>query len=223
MSYICAPPINETVLLRFAEGLSGCSLGELSGIMLKTIPRTLKANKGFIGCLLEEILGARSGNKAQQDFLDIGVELKTIPINKNSVPLELTFICSVPLKKNIGLMWKNSFFYKKIRRVLWIPIQGEKSVPVSDRFIGKPFLWTPNSIQENLIRSDWEELMDLIILGGIEDITAKNGEVLQILKRSRYHSYLTRAIGKNGEVIFTLPRCFYFKKNLTFSILKNFS
>ncbi|HXK00556.1 MAG TPA: DNA mismatch repair endonuclease MutH [Buchnera sp. (in: enterobacteria)] len=223
MSYICAPPINETVLLRFAEELSGCSLGELSGMISKVIPTVLKKNKGFIGYLLEEILGAGSGNKAQQDFLDIGVELKTIPINKKNIPLESTFVCSVPLKKNIALVWNNSYFYKKIKRILWIPIQGEKDVPVSDRLIGKPFLWTPNSMQENLIRSDWEELMDLIILGGIEDITGKNGTVLQVLKRSSNCSYLTHAIGKHGEVIFTVPRYFYLKKTFTFTILKHHS
>ncbi|CAL4041986.1 DNA mismatch repair endonuclease MutH [Buchnera aphidicola] len=219
MSYFSASPINETVLIRFANELSGFSLGELSNMMLKIVPNTLKKDKGFIGRLLEDILGARSGNKAQQDFSDIGIELKTIPIDKNGIPLESTFICTVPLIKNIGLIWRKSYFYKKISRILWIPIKGNKTVPVSDRLIGKPFLWTPNDVQENLIRRDWEEFMDLIVLGGIEDITGQYGEVLQVLKKSKNHSYLTRAIGKNGGIISTVPRFFYLRKKFTFSII----
>lgn len=220
MSYFCAPPINEKILLRFADGLSGCSLGELSSIILKMVPDTLKKNKGFTGHLLEKILGANIGRKVQQDFSDIGVELKTIPVNKKGIVLESTFICSVPLIKNIALIWTNSYFYKKIKRILWIPIQGDNSVLLSDRLIGKPFLWTPNSIQENLIRSDWEEFMDLIILGKVEEITGNHGEVLHILKRSKNYSYLTRAIGKDGSVIYIEPRCFYFRKKFTYSVLK---
>ncbi|CAL4317798.1 DNA mismatch repair endonuclease MutH [Buchnera aphidicola] len=220
MSYFCAPPINEKILLKFANELSGHSLGELSSIILKMVPNTLKKNKAFTGHLLEKILGANIGSKVQQDFSDIGVELKTVPVNKKGVVLESTFICSVPLIKNIALIWSNSFFYEKIRRILWIPIQGDNSVSLSDRLIGKPFLWTPDSVQENLIRCDWEEFMDLIILGKVEEITGSHGEVLYILKRSINYSYLTRAIGKDGSVIYIEPRCFYFRKKFTYSVLK---
>ena len=61
---------------------------------------------------------------------------------------------------------------------------------------------------------DWEELMDLIVLGEVERITARHGEVLQLRPKAANSKALTEAIGARGEIILTLPRGFYLKRIL---------
>lgn len=64
------------------------------------------------------------------------------------------------------------------------------------------------------LKRDWEELMDLIVLGKVETITARHGEVLQIRPKAANARALTEAIGEFGQPIMTLPRGFYLKKPL---------
>lgn len=81
-------------------------------------------------------------------------------------------------------------------------------------------LWSPNEEEDNQLRLDWEELMDMIVLGHVEHITARHGEVLQLRPKAANAKALTEAIGANGEPILTLPRGFYLKKNFTRALLE---
>ncbi|HBV39369.1 MAG TPA: DNA mismatch repair protein MutH, partial [Erwinia sp.] len=91
------PPENETALLERARQLAGFTLGELALRAGLTIPPDLRRDKGWVGMLLERYLGASAGSKPEQDFAEIGVELKTIPIDAQGRPLETTFVCVAPL------------------------------------------------------------------------------------------------------------------------------
>lgn len=64
--------------------------------------------------------------------------------------------------------------------------------------------------------------MDLIVLGKVESITAKHGEVLQLRPKAANSQALTEAYGENGQPIKTLPRGFYLKTQFTHSILTSF-
>ncbi|STV10907.1 DNA mismatch repair endonuclease MutH [Klebsiella pneumoniae subsp. ozaenae] len=101
----------------------------------------------------------------------------------------------------------------KLQRVLWIPVEGERTIPLAARRVGAPLLWSPDEDEERQLRMDWEELMDLIVLGEVERITARHGEVLQLRPKAANSKALTEAIGARGETILTLPRGFYLKKN----------
>ncbi len=65
----------------------------------------------------------------------------------------------------------------KLKRVLWIPVEGERSIPLAQRRVGSPLLWSPNEEEDRQLREDWEELMDMIVLGQVERITARHGGV----------------------------------------------
>ncbi len=107
----------------------------------------------------------------------------------------------------------------KLQRVLWIPVEGERTIPLAARRVGAPLLWSPDEDEERQLRMDWEELMDLIVLGEVERITARHGEVLQLRPKAANSKALTEAIGARGETILTLPRGFYLKKNFTATLL----
>ncbi len=212
-------PKTQAELLAQAQRLAGYSLGELAAMAGIVTPKDLKRDKGWIGILLEIWLGASAGSKPEQDFAALDVELKTIPIDAAGRPLETTFVCVAPLTGNSGVTWENSHVRHKLKRVLWIPVEGERAIPLAERRVGSPLLWTPSAEEEHLLRMDWEELMDLIVLGQVERITARHGEVLQLRPKAANSKALTEAIGAQGERIMTLPRGFYLKKNFTAALL----
>ncbi|MFK3661549.1 DNA mismatch repair endonuclease MutH [Scandinavium sp. NPDC088450] len=213
------PPLSEAQLLSQAQQLAGYSLGELAAMAKLPIPPDLKRDKGWIGVLLEIWLGASAGSKPEQDFAALGVELKTIPVDSNGRPLETTFVCVAPLTGNSGVTWETSHVRHKLKRVLWVPVEGERSIPLAERRVGAPLLWSPSEEEEHQLRMDWEELMDLIVLGQVERITARHGEVLQLRPKAANSKALTEAVGLHGEPIMTLPRGFYLKKNFTAALL----
>ncbi|MDO4431193.1 MAG: DNA mismatch repair endonuclease MutH [Lonepinella koalarum] len=215
-------PQTENELLKRAKSIAGLTLGELASELQISVPTDLKRDKGWVGMLIEIALGAKAGSKAEQDFAHLGIELKTIPINAIGYPLETTFVSLAPLIQNSGVYWETSHVRHKLAKVLWIPVQGERQIPLSQRYIGNPILWQPNSEQERQLRQDWEELMDYIVLGKVEQINARLGEVLQLRPKGANSRALTKGIGKNGEIIDTLPLGFYLRKNFTADILRHF-
>lgn len=215
------PPENEQILLAQAQKLAGYTLGELATLADLPIPKDLKRDKGWIGVLLELWLGASAGSKPEQDFAALGIELKTIPVDRLGRPLETTFVCVAPLTGNTGVVWETSHVRHKLKRVLWIPVEGERQIPLAERHIGSPLLWAPSAEEERQLRLDWEELMDLIVLGQVERITARHGEVLQLRPKAANSKALTDAVGADGAPILTLPRGFYLKKNFTAALLAN--
>ncbi|MFN7050448.1 MutH/Sau3AI family endonuclease, partial [Proteus mirabilis] len=76
--------------------------------------------------------------------------------------------------------WENSHVKRKLSTVLWVPVEGEREIPLAQRRVASPLRWSPNHLEEELLRHDWAELMDMIVLGQVESITARHGPVLQI-------------------------------------------
>lgn len=215
------PKTTEELLSR-AQAIAGLSFGELAAQLGIPVPPDLKRDKGWVGMLLETALGATAGSKAEQDFRHLGIELKTLPINAQGYPLETTFVSLAPLIQNSGVNWQNSHVRHKLSCVLWIPIEGSRSIPLAERRIGTPILWQPTKQQESLLQRDWEELMDYIVLGQLDKINARLGEVLQLRPKGANSKSLTKGIGKNGEIIDTLPLGFYLRKAFTHEILQQF-
>lgn len=209
-------------LLSQAQSIAGLTFGELADELHIPVPPDLKRDKGWVGMLLERALGATAGSKAEQDFSHLGVELKTLPINAEGYPLETTFVSLAPLVQNSGVKWENSHVRHKLSCVLWMPIEGSRHIPLRERHIGTPILWKPTAEQERQLKQDWEELMDLIVLGKLDQITARIGEVMQLRPKGANSRAITKGIGKNGEVIDTLPLGFYLRKEFTAQILKAF-
>lgn len=209
-------------LLAQAQSIAGLTFGELADELHIPVPIDLKRDKGWVGMLLERALGATAGSKAEQDFSHLGVELKTLPINAEGYPLETTFVSLAPLVQNSGVKWENSHVRHKLSCVLWMPIEGSRHIPLRERHIGAPIFWKPTAEQERQLKQDWEELMDLIVLGKLEQITARIGEVMQLRPKGANSRAVTKGIGKNGEIIDTLPLGFYLRKEFTAQILKAF-
>ena len=207
-------------LFNAASDLAGRTFAELAAQQGLRVPNDLRRDKGWVGQLLEAALGASAGSQALQDFPELGVELKTIPLDANGKPLETTFVCTTPLIDIAGLNWESSNVRNKLQCVLWIPIDGRREIPLNQRTVGTAFLWQPSAEEEAQLRTDWQEHMDKIALGQVEQITAHQGEVLQLRPKAANSRVLTDAIGPHGELIQTLPRGFYLKTQFTGQIIR---
>lgn len=209
-------------LLAKAQWLAGLTLGEVAELLKMPVPADLRRDKGWVGQLLELALGAKAGSKPEQDFAHLGIELKTIPVNAKGEPLETTFVSLAPLALNHGVTWQTSHVRHKLQSVLWIPVEGSRTIPIAQRHIGQPILWRPSAEQEWQLQQDWEELMELITLGQFHRINATLGEVLQLRPKGRNSQALTQAVNTDGEPIQTLPLGFYLRKSFTREILQHF-
>lgn len=213
-------PQSEQELLQRALDIAGVSFQELADEAKITVPKDLRRDKGWVGQLLEWHLGATAGSKPQQDFIELGIELKTIPISYSGKPLETTFVCVAPLVGVHGLTWESSHVRNKLSRVLWVPVEGEREIPLAERRVGSPLIWSPSKEQDEQLKTDWEELMEMIVLGQVEQITARHGEILQLRPKAANSRVLTEAYGASGKPIKTLPRGFYLRTQFTAQILE---
>ena len=76
-------PQSEQILIDNALSLAGLTLGQIAARENIVVPENLKREKGWTGLLLEQTLGATAGSKPEPDFPHLGIELKTIPINRH--------------------------------------------------------------------------------------------------------------------------------------------
>lgn len=213
------PPASEQELLARAATLTGRTLRQIAGALGIPVPRRLGHAKGWIGTLMERYLGAGAGALPEPDFAGFGIELKTLPVGKDGRPQESTYICTVSLRPAPHTGWENSLVKRKLSRVLWIPVEADPAIPVAERRIGGALLWSPDRNQEMILRQDWEELMEKVMLGNLDQLSARLGQYLQIRPKARDAKSLRTGTDAAGRFIKTLPRGFYLRVSFTQQIL----
>ena len=135
LSMAQTPPKSFEELIERLNLITGLSISEIADNLKIKLPVSTTRGKGFIGELLEIALGASAKNQSIPDFPELGLELKSLPIDKNFKPLESTFVCHAPLMNIRDLNFKNSALYAKIKRVLFILIDGTKGLDYSEKYI----------------------------------------------------------------------------------------
>lgn len=221
LTHTITPPHTESELMEAAGRLTGRTLGQVALECGVEVPRDQKRAKGWIGRLMELSLGATASSLPEPDFECIGVELKTLPVNHRGKPKESTYICTVSLTGISGLEWGESTVKKKLDRVLWVPVEADSTLSVQSRRIGNPFLWSPDWDQRQALQTDWEEFMERIALGELDQIDSRHGKVLQIRPKAANAGARSRMPTATGEAGVTLPRGFYLRAGFTWEILKN--
>ncbi len=213
------PPTTLSVLMHNAQALSHKTLKEVALELNITIPNSLHHMKGFMGHLFEQLLGADAGCESRPDFTHLGVELKTLPVDAQLRPIESTYVCTVPLQQLHGLYWENSVAKQKLNHVLWVPILSDDPIPIAERKILQPFLWQPTEEQEDILKTDFDELIELIAMGKLSSITASQGTYLHIRPKAAHGKVLTQGIDEEGHLSNTLPRGFYLRNHFTHGLL----
>jgi len=214
-----SPPASEAALIARAEHIAGLTLGELAQQCASPLPRDLEKHNGVVGDLLAVALGATAKSTPVPDFEHLGIELKTIPLNEKLKPRESTHVCSVTLSELGAQRWADSTVRHKLARVLWIPIEAQTSIALTARRIGRACLWSPSAAEETILRRDWEEHMELLVTGQIEQLDARMGTYLQVRPKAANRDALAATSDSSGAPSATLPRGFYLRPRLTARIL----
>lgn len=206
------PPRDLEELRARALALEGKRLDELASSLDELAPRVGLHAKGKIGELVERLLGATGGSHATHDFPELGVELKTIPVDARLRPRESTYVCRISIAEAERAEWESSWVRRKLSHVLWIPI-------IEWETFARPVFWRPSAEQERALRADFEELMGTIGAGHIEDLTARDGVLLQVRPKAQNSRVRTTAWDRDGDPVSTVPRGFYLRPRFTASLL----
>lgn len=215
-----SPPRSESELIERAIAIAGLNIGDLATQYDVPIPKNSTRAKGFAGQLLEMALGANAGSLPEPDFRLIGVELKTIPVSLQGKPLESTYVCTVDLEHERDPDWEQSVVRHKLSRVLWLPIITAPGLAPAERRIGTAVLWSPSPTEHALLRDDFNELMDFIVLGAIDNLSAHHGQCLQIRPKAADSRARRWGVNEHGVRVKTLPRGFYLRPDFTAAILQ---
>jgi len=215
-----APPSTEAELMQRARALSGFTLAEVAARFGLSAPPDLRRAKGFVGALIERALRGELAHWAATPHGALGVELKTLPVDATGRVLESTFVCTIPLAQIGEVEWDASWVRRKLARVLWVPVEGQRTIAVGARRIGEPLLWALPPEAETQLRFDWEELAGIIGRGDVETITGHIGRCLQIRPKARDSQARRRGIDADGARFHTLPRGFYLRATFTSQILR---
>ena len=204
-----------------AQALAGKTLGQLAEELNENVPNDLLRAKGWVGQLLEKSLGATAGNRDIPDFPDLGIELKTLPINEKGKPQESTYLCHVTLPLE-EVDFFQSRAWSKLANVLWVPIQTHPNQPISERIIGTPLFWSPSKAITRILKTDWDELTERMRLGYYENLSAHQGTYLQLRPKAANSKVLIQVINHMGQAISIVPRGFYLRVDLTQHILSHY-
>jgi DNA mismatch repair protein MutH len=215
------PPESEQALISRFQSIEGLSFAQLSLRLGIVIPDNPNHRKGWIGQAIELALGADAGNKSLPDFQSLGIELKTLPMSASGKPAESTFVTSIPLLTIHKQSWRTSQCYAKLKRLLWIPIEGDTTIPYPHRRIGRGFIWSPNAQQELVLSEDWNYLTLQISTGQLESLDARAGTYLQVRPKAADGKSLCFGYDSEGNKIQTLPRGFYLRSSFTQLLLND--
>lgn len=215
-------PRNLQELQQRCQQIAGKTIGYLAKELQVPVPKDLMQAKGWIGQLIEAYLGASASSKAMPDFPNLGIELKTIPINSQNKPLESTYVCTVQSNQTM-LQWRDSWVYNKLKHVLWVPCLVSTKMAITDRIINKPILWPMDPETEEILRIDWEELMDMLQLGYAKNLTARHGTYLHIRPKAANSKVLIDYVDSDGNHTKIVPKGFYLRASFTQKILQQSS
>ena len=215
------PPETIATLLDRAQQIAGWSFEELAQTFEIPCPCDLKFAKGWFGLCLEHALGASAGNQSAPDFVNLGIELKTIPISPRGIPLESTYICHAPIPFR-EMVWEQSHVYQKIRHVLWLPIIVLPNLKFTERRIGQAHLWQPSVKQESILKQDWNELSDYLRIGNIDALHGRLGTALHIRPKAPDSQPTVSLLNAEGSYEKTVAKGFYLRTSFTQAILSNY-
>lgn len=213
-------PASSDELFDRARSIAGRQLRWVAGQLDSPVPPDLRRAKGWIGKLLEDFLGASAGSRAEPDFPSLGIELKSIPVDRLGRPRESTWVSTAPLDGSLSATWEGSWVRRKLSNVLWIPVVGDRNVPPGDRLVGSPLLWSPSASEDALLGRDFEELAELIQTGALARLDAHQGSALQLRPKAASSRELTWMLDEDANWIEVNPRGFYLRRSFTEALLR---
>ena len=190
-SALPATPADLQALLDHARALIGVELGEIAEQLGLPVPAGTVRTKGWSGQILEHELGVAVGGTRGPDFASLGIELKTVPVDRvglaDLTPRESTAVCQIDPIAIAADSWDTSYVREKLRRVLFVALE----VPPHDDSVGARrvaavCLWSPDAGEERVLRADFELFVrGYFRRGRAEEITGHLGQAMQVRPKGR--------------------------------------
>jgi DNA mismatch repair protein MutH len=205
----------------------GATLAELAEGLGLPVPAGQLRTKGWSGQVIERELGVGDGGVLGPDFAALGIELKTVPVARDLLPLESTAVCHIDPVAIAGESWATSYARRKLAKVLFMALEvpeqnGRRAASVGDRRVVAVRLWSPSPDEEDLLRADFELFArEYFRRGRAADITGHLGRVMQVRPKARRATDLQTAFGSDGQPT-RIGRCgFYLRPAFICGILRS--
>ncbi len=215
-------------LLASARALVGTTMAEIADGLGLPVPIGRVRTKGWAGTILERELGVR-GSHAGPDFPDLGVELKTVPVDARLVPRESTAVGQIDPIAIVNETWSESTVRRKLHRVLFVALEvrnrpaiGARVSSVGDARVRAVMLWSPSPEEDAVLKNDFDTIVQQFFRSGRATlITGHSGVALQVRPKGRNAADTRRALDESGAAI-QIGRCgFYLRAGFVGRILRS--
>lgn len=161
-------------IVEHARGLTGKSLADVVDL-----PKNVeeKNNKGNLGQLVENYYFEYAPNSySGPDFSEVGLELKTTGVKKNShgkfVAKERLVLTMIDYEVIVDESWTTSQFLKKCSHMLIMFYLYEPDVPAIERpFVIDPIHYELPAEDLAIIRGDWEKIKQKVMSGKAHELS----------------------------------------------------
>lgn len=179
MSKLLYDDSSEISILKYAKKLVGKTITQILEGSSKKVD--IK-NKGIIGTIIEEFyFGIKPNNSPLPDFEKVGVELKIIPLIKQTRKIavkERTKVCSINYVKLIDEEWQTSHAKTKLNKILFIYYLYDKE-NIEASCVKKVDLWELGEDKsEIIIQGDWLRAKQKVLDGYAHQLSEKEFQIL---------------------------------------------
>ena len=99
--------------------------------------------------------------------------------------------------------------------MLIVLVNATRDLTFEDRKVLGFFFYTPTQDELQTLKSDFDELYEMVKTGYVDSINARIGQIIQMRPKGADGKALTECIGPEGEIIRTRPRGFYMRRAYT--------
>lgn len=209
-----------TPLFDIITNARGKTIGQLKEALF--IGDKCKMKKGASGLIIENLLGIENNNRPEADLIQIGCEVKILPLQKNKdgsikakepTAIQMINYCEVAKET-----WETAKIRSKINLTFWVVYLAKVNGVAQhqdDYVIVDYFLDHPSDLQNAVFKKDWEEIQSYIKRGDADKLSCRMGTYLEPKTKGKNNQDKTVAPDGNGGILQARRRAFYYKKNYT--------
>lgn len=209
-----------TPLFDIITNARGKTIGQLKEALF--IGDKCKMKKGASGLIVENLLGIENNNRPEADLIQIGCEVKILPLQKNKdgsikakepTAIQMINYCEVAKET-----WETAKIRSKINLTFWVVYLAKVNGVAQhqdDYVIVDYFLDHPSDLQNSIFKKDWEEIQSYIKRGDADKLSCRMGTYLEPKTKGKNNQDKTDAPDGKGGITKARRRAFYYKKNYT--------
>ena len=175
--------------------------------------------KDYAYRIVRHWLTGGNGGRRIAELDDIGIILKTVPINPgNRRPWEATSFPAIDIGELVECeSFDDHFMSEEVSSILFVPtLRESRKVPWTDVRFGETVLWQPSDDEWRIMEEEWRMFRDVLRRqnGASEIPTAKETRIFHLRPKARNST--VRDIGPWGDIT---RQCFWLNQSFVQSVL----